>query len=124
MDDYIFKPLDSNPKPSEEVGSEGTRGVVAYSALLKEVGEDSVDAYAKVITSGNKASYYVKQDKYGNLFNPQGMYQEGTQRKQMRHAGRPRWVFIKVDQKIYDLYIKFLETKNEAWLHNAEREMM
>ena len=122
MDDFIFNPSDG--KTSKNIDSEVKREVTAYSELLREVEEDSIDAYAKVITVNDKVSYHLKQDKYGSLFNPHGMYQEGTQRKQMRHAGRPRWTFRRVDQGVYNLYLKFLETKNEAWLHNAEREMV
>tara|TARA_Y100001963_G_scaffold160221_1_gene269143 strand:+ start:3905 stop:4294 length:390 start_codon:yes stop_codon:yes gene_type:complete len=121
LDGAVYKPssLDSN-----EIQNEDERDVVAYTTLLEEIEEDAAAAYAKVIRVNGKATYYVKQNKYGRLYNPSGMYSEGNESKQLRHAGRPNWVFRDVNKKVFDYYLKFLETKNEAWLNNAERELV
>lgn len=89
---------------------------------LEEVFGD-YDVYAIKVTVGRKANYYVKRGKHGHLFNPIGMYSEGTNRKQMRHAGKPEWSFVITSEKIFGYYINFLKTKNIAWLRNAEREV-
>ena len=68
-----------------------------------------------------KEIHYIKQDRYGNLFNPQGMYSERNQSQSTRFS--KTWDFRVVTPKAFDLYLKFLETKNEAWLSNAEREL-
>ncbi len=81
------------------------------------------DAYAIKITRGAKTTYYVKRGKYGKLFNPIGMYSEGTEHRQMRHAGKPEWEFKSTNSKVFNYYINFLKTKNAAWLNNAEREV-
>ena len=117
----VHKPLD---KQSNEIQDEDQRDVVAYSFLLEETDEDSPYAYAKRVKINDKVVYYAKQDKYGRLYNPNGMYSERNQAKELRHAGRPNWVFRDVNRKVFDYYIKFLETKKEAWLHNAERELV
>ena len=83
---------------------------------------ESVDTYAKSIIDENKNKFFVKRGRYGKLFNPIGIYSEGTAGKQMRHAGRPEWQFKEASQKTFDFYIRFLKTRNSAWLHNAERE--
>tara|TARA_R110002020_G_C16157627_1_gene763130 strand:- start:625 stop:1014 length:390 start_codon:yes stop_codon:yes gene_type:complete len=121
LDDAVYKPssLDDN-----EIQNEDERDVVAYTTLLEEIEEDAAAAYAKVIRVNGRATYYVKQNKYGRLYNPSGMYSEGNESKQLRHAGRPNWVFRDVNKKVFDYYLKFLETKNEAWLNNAERELV
>jgi len=50
------------------------------------------------------------------------MYSEGMAKKQLRHAGRPEWEFKETNEQVFTKYIKFLKTKNTAWLNNAERE--
>jgi hypothetical protein len=81
------------------------------------------DAYAIRVDTGTRIRYYVKRGKYGKLFNPIGLYSEGTQRKQHRHAGKPAWEFKEATQKVFTYYIKFLRSRNAAWLNNAEREV-
>ena len=121
LDDAVYKPSPSN---DNEIQDKDSRDVIAYTTLLEEVEEDDSSAYAKTVRINNKTVYYVKQDKYGNLYNPSGMYSEGNASKELRHAGRPNWVFRDVEKKVFDYYLKFLETKNEAWLTNAERELV
>jgi len=82
----------------------------------------SPDAHAILSNNGNTERYYVKRGRYGRLYNPIGLYSEGTSRKQMRHAGKPEWTFQKTTKKVFDNYVQFLKTRNAAWLNNAERE--
>ena len=84
--------------------------------------QDHYDAYAKRITLGKRVKYYVKRGRYGKLYNPIGMYSEGTAKKQMRHAGKPEWEFKETNETVFNKYINFLRTKNIAWLNNAERD--
>lgn len=81
-----------------------------------------IDAYAILMTRGEKVSFYVKRGKYGKLYNPIGMYSEGSSNKQLRHAGKPAWAMQITEEKVFNYYINFLRTKNAAWLNNAERE--
>ena len=81
------------------------------------------DAYALKIKKGKRTEYYVKRGRHGHLYNPIGMYTEGTKNNQMRHAGRPEWRFETTNKKVFDYYTNFLKTKNTAWLRNAEREV-
>tara|TARA_R110000796_G_scaffold1193_3_gene4665 strand:+ start:1807 stop:2187 length:381 start_codon:yes stop_codon:yes gene_type:complete len=90
--------------------------------MLDEDQEDHHDAHAKKITTGSRIKYYVKRGRYGKLYNPIGMYSEGTSKKQVRHAGRPEWEFKETNEDVFRKYINFLRTKNTAWLHNAERD--
>lgn len=89
---------------------------------LEQIFEDP-EAYAVKTNLHGVTRYYVKRGKHGHLFNPIGMYSEGTQHKQLRHAGKPLWELKKTSKKIFDYYINFLKTKNPAWLNNAEREV-
>jgi len=87
-----------------------------------EDAEDAPDAHAKSVTIGQRKKFFVKVGRHGRLFNPFGMYSEGTAAKQMRHAGKPEWNFLESEERVFDHYIQFLKSKNPAWLHNAERE--
>ena len=89
---------------------------------LEEGDQDDYDAFAKRITIGQRDKYYVKRGRHGRLFNPIGLYSEGTAKKQLRHAGKPEWEYKETTQEVFDKYIRFLKTKNVAWLNNAERE--
>ena len=84
--------------------------------------DSSYDAHAKSIAVGERIKYFAKRGRHGKLYNPIGLYSEGTSRKQARHAGRPEWEFKEVTKSVFDKYINFLKTKNPAWLNNAERE--
>ena len=89
---------------------------------LNEDQENSYDAFAKKIVRGQRTKYYVKRGRHGRLFNPIGLYSEGTAKKQLRHAGKPEWEYKETTSQVFNKYIKFLKTRNVAWLNNAERE--
>ena len=110
-----------NKTESKEPEQKDERSVVAYSELLSEVSEDDSKAYAKEVRLDTKTVYYIKQNKNGRLYNPNGIYSERQQQKQLRYG--PNWNFREVPKKVFEYYTKFLETKNEAWLSHAEREL-
>lgn len=82
------------------------------------------NVFAAELTQGRKVTYYVKRGKYGKLYDPIGMYSEGKQKAQLRHAGKPEWALKPTSKKVFDLYANYLKTKNSAWLNNAEREVV
>lgn len=82
------------------------------------------DALAKAVSVDNKPQrFYIKVGTYGKIYNPIGLYSEGQSKKFLAKIGRKEFEFKEVNQKIFDLYVNFLSTKNTAWLNNAEREM-
>ena len=98
---------------------------------MKELDEDvqllevlnNQDICAVEYCDGNSTKYFVKRGKHGHLFNPIGLYAEGTEYKQSRHQGKPLWKLSRAEKKVFEYYINFLKTKNPAWLNNAEREV-
>jgi hypothetical protein len=78
-------------------------------------------AYTKNIN--NNIQYYLKVGLYGKIFNPMGLYSEGRQNKFLSKIGKNEYNFTKVNQKVFDMYLNFLKSKNIAWLNNAEREL-
>lgn len=97
-------------------------GYPRLNDLSGKKAEDRHEAHAKVLPDGDKTKFFAKIGRHGKLYNPIGMYSEGTSAKHVKHAGRPEWVFREVTKKVFDYYIQFLKTKNAAWLNNAERE--
>ena len=92
--------------------------------LDSEVAQESPDAFAMKITIGQRTKYYAKRGKHGRLYNPIGMFSEGMAYRKLGHAGRFEWIFTEVSENVFAFYRDFLKTKNIAYLHNAERELL
>ena len=92
--------------------------------LDSETAQESPDAFAMKITIGKRTKYYAKRGKHGRLYNPIGMFSEGMASKRLGHAGKLEWRFAEVSNKVFSFYRDFLRTKNIAYLHNAERELL
>lgn len=91
-----------------------------------KVDKEDKKCYAKMHEFKNpngetRFSYYVKSGKDGSLFNPWGMYTEGTESKVF--GGENYWNFKSVNKKCFDLYVKFLEVRKNSLILNAEREI-
>jgi hypothetical protein len=101
LGDHEFLDRDNKPRAKTE-----SKSVVAKSI--------QTDSYPK--------KYYIKVGTHGKIFNPIGLFSEGHNTKFLSKIGRKQWEFKEVNQKVFDMYINFLSTKNIAWLTNAERE--
>lgn len=87
--------------------------------------DDEDKALAKSVSIDSRLpKYYIKVGTYGKIYNPIGLYTEGHSEKFLAKIGRKQFEYKEVNQKIFDMYINFLTTKNLAWLNNAEREMV
>ena len=87
---------------------------------------ETKECYAKLQTYTNhkgqpRYSYYVKSGRDGSLFNPWGMYTEGTESKSF--GSENYWRFQHVNKKCFDFYLRFLESRNNSWILHAEREI-
>lgn len=87
----------------------------------------SDDCFAKEVLingeSGPRSKYYIKMGASGFMFNPWGLFSEGTQGQFAKHSGKDVWEFREVNSKSFEYYLKFLRTRNNAWINNAEREV-
>lgn len=79
--------------------------------------------YAKKVILDSNQKYYIKVGTYGKIYNPIGLFSEGTASKFLSKIGKKAWEFKEVNSKVFDMYVNFLRTKNIAWLNNAEREL-
>jgi hypothetical protein len=83
--------------------------------------ENRPEAYAKRVRAGRSHKYFVKKGGDGKFYNPLGLYEET--RYATKRVGLDIYKFKEVPFKAFVLYLKFLKTKNRAWLQNAEREV-
>jgi hypothetical protein len=84
---------------------------------------DSTEVLAKKTVSSRKTRYFVKIGPHGNIFNPIGIFSEGRSNKFLKQAGKPEWQFKEVNQRVFNLYLSFLRTKNIGHITLAQREM-
>ena len=90
--------------------------------------EDENGAMAKkVVYSNGKTEFFVKFATagagVGRMLNPWGVYYNvGDEHKYEKTMGRKRYEFRKVSEVVFNNYLKFLETRNERHILNAERE--
>jgi hypothetical protein len=87
------------------------------------VNSETQEVCAKKIISETSTKFYIKTGLYGKIYDPIGLFSEGTSAKFLARAGKKAWDFKEVNQKVFDMYLSFLRTKNKAWLNNAQREL-
>lgn len=107
------------------VDSSGSLENVSFYGSGGEIDSDGSKCYAKIHqfknTDGkNRASYYVKAGRDGSFFDPWGIG-EGTERKEF--GSESYWRFKSVNKKCFELYVRFLESKNSSFRLHAEREV-
>jgi hypothetical protein len=85
--------------------------------------ETSKNIFAKrVYKSNNLSKFYIKINNNGSMYNPLSIYGEEKTNDFLDRVCKSGSKFKEVNIKVFNLYIHFLNTKNIAWLHNAERE--
>lgn len=84
------------------------------------VSKDSPFVYAKKLVSANSFTYWIKTDSTG-FYNPQNIYANKSQLARDL-SGASQNKFTRVNKAAFELYLKFLKTKNELYLKNALKE--
>ena len=128
MDNYIFKPSSRFSKQEEKdttteyytiVGSEEFVDDQGYPKIANE----SKNTFAKKTTRKNGSmKYSIRLNNSGKLSNPTSVYGQEKDQTFLDKVCRSNDRFKEVNQKVFDLYMNFLKTKNIAYLNNAERE--
>lgn len=89
------------------------------------VPEDSKKVLArKIQRDDGSIKYSIKLDNSARLFNPGSIFNTDKHSTFLDTVCRRSNKFKDVSEKTFSMYLKFLKTKNVAYLHNAEREMM
>ena len=105
---------------------EGQQDFLDNDMPMRQKDDDSVYA-KKIIRSNGSIKYMVKLDYSAKLFNPLSIYDKEDKRQVTEFLDsvcRNNKKFKEVNSKVFDLYTRFLSTKNTSWLFNAEREFI
>jgi len=94
----------------------------------KQISVDDIDCFAKMKyipheDGGPITMYFAKIGISGFLFDPWGLFSEGTQAKDAKHLGKNAWNFRKITQECFKNYLTFLGNRNKAYFNLAEREI-
>lgn len=124
---FIFQPNTDITKATPQLADDKFYTLLGEHDFIDEndftrTSSETPKTYAKSI-SGKREKYYIKTGSYGKIYNPMGMFAEGKANKFVAKLGKKEFEFKEVNYKIFEMYIKFLSTKNIAWLNNAEREL-
>jgi hypothetical protein len=129
MDNFIFNPTS---KFTEETIQQETLAEL-FTVLGKEdfldkernpqLKSESEEVFARrAIRKDGSIKYSVRLSNTGKLFNPLSIYGQEQNHSFLNRVCRSNNKFKEVNQKTFNWYVKFLKTKNVAWLNNAERE--
>lgn len=85
--------------------------------------EDGANTFAKkYIRKDGTTKYVVRLNANGKFYNPVSIYGQEPTKSFLDRVCRSNNKHKEVSQKVFEWYVKFLSTKNPAWLANAERE--
>lgn len=76
----------------------------------------------KLFTDQNKPRYLVKINTDGKFHDPFNIHSKPKVQSNFLDKTCKEPKFKAVTGKVFDMYVKFLQTKNLSWLYNANRE--
>lgn len=126
---YIYKPTHIFSKQT----SDNAESVELYTILGAEDFLDENNSpklkiedkrtYAKKTTRiDGSIKYSIRMGADKKLYNPTSPIDTDNGSVFLDKVSRSNDKFRSVNKKTFDWYLKFLSSKNTAWLHNAERE--
>lgn len=132
MSDFIYNPssLFVNKKTEDSNVDEQLFTLIGHEDFIDSVGLAQVCSsnndkiFAKQMSrKDGSTKFMVRLASNGKLFNPLSIYGIEQDNSFLNRVCRSNKKFREVNQKTFSWYLKFLNTKNIAWLNNAEREM-
>lgn len=127
MDNFIFQ-----PKPNHQitipdntfyclVGKEDFLDSDQLPRLNQE--NDKRLAAKKIIREDGTIKYLIRTGDDRKLYNPASIYDTVENKKFLETIARNQNNFKEVNMMTFNLYLRFLKTKNTAYLTQAEREI-
>lgn len=125
MDDFTFEHKQKISNEENEFYTlAGLEDFVDTSNNPRITDENDTKVLAKkIIREDSSVRFSVKLASNGKMYNPVSIYGQEKTSNFLDRICRNTNKFRDVNAKAFDLYVKFLKTKNTAWLNNAEREM-
>lgn len=125
MDNFIFSPKEkidiTETKYYVIAGSENYLDNEGYPRSST----DNKNVLAKkIIKTDAQPQYFIKISNTNKLFNPLGSGLDEKSYSIVDNVCRPSDKFRSVNEKVFNMYLNFLTTKNISWLTRAEREII
>jgi hypothetical protein len=96
-----------------------------YTENNLPITKNASKALAKISTLNGKTRYLIKLSNFGRLYNPVSKLDEGMEYVHIKQKLIDQtYSFKAVSRVVFDLYMKFLCTKNVVWFNQAERELI
>lgn len=102
--------------------------MIYYDINGKESYHECMYSMARKEESGNKHNYYIKFNTVGmetaHMINPNSPFFDSSKLTRFDTSrGKPYCEYRLVSKLVFDLYLRFLKTQNEAHYRKAEREL-
>lgn len=124
MNEFIYEQkLSNNTNSTNEFYSViGSEDFIDSNNNPRLNSEDDAKVVAKKIyREDGSIRYSIKYDN-GKFVNPISIYGSKQDNSFLDRICKSNDKFRDVNLKVFNMYLKFLRTKNTAWLNNAERE--
>ena len=133
MSDFTFNSNTSNAEP-QLFCMKGHEYFIDNEGYARLLSSDSNNVCAKILSnkksktlnSCNHNAYYVKINSNIKLYNPvehHSVVKDKNQYNFINSVCKNQFIFKEVNQQIFQKYLQFLNTKNIAWLKEAERDI-
>ena len=126
MDSFLFqqKPVTNVDSMNQFYTLKGMEDIIDSNKNCRLNDEKLNKVFAKkTYRADNTHRFYIRVSNNGKLYNPVSMYGEEKTNTFLDRVCKDSIKFKEVNEKTFNLYIGFLNTKNIAWLNNAEREV-
>jgi hypothetical protein len=128
MDDFIFsaKSNSTNNKnsPNEFYTIVGNDDYLDSNGSPRLETESDKVCAKKLYRADGSLRFYIRLANNNSVYNPISLYGDEKPNTFLDRVVRSGFKFKEVNEKVFKMYLGFLKTKNVAWLHNAEREMI
>lgn len=128
MDNFIFKPSSlftkksNNEETVEYYTLRDNNSFIDDSNRARTTEENSSVLAKKTTRKNGTIKYSIRLGNNGKFYNPVSIYGQEKTHTFLNRICRSNDRFKEVGQKVFNMYLEFLNTKNISWLINAERE--
>ena len=125
MSDFIFSPTEKvESKTSFFYCLKGNEDFLDNDGFPSLSKENKYVLAKKVIKTDAQPQFFIKISNNNKLFNPLDAGPEDRSYSIVDNVCRPSDKFRSVNEKVFNMYLSFLSSKNTAWLNKAEREII
>jgi hypothetical protein len=128
MDKFIFNPTSlfskkiNTEESTEYYTVRGNESFVDVSGRPRASDDDGSVLAKRIIRKNGTIKYTIRLGNNGKFYNPISIYGQEKTNTFLNRICRSNDRFKEVGQKVFNMYLEFLNTKNISLLINAERE--